>query len=88
MQPSGRGPQLTPEVVLRLKASAMENPIVEAKLLQGLILPIDKGEVVKLDPNRAITRFLHSLSQVITYFQIVLVFCIFSVLISYVLYRR
>ena len=51
----------------------MENSSMVEKLLQRLILLADKEAMDKLDLDRVITRFLHSLSQVITYFQIVLV---------------
>ena len=38
----------------------MENPGMVEKFLQWLIFPTDKEEVDKLDLDRAIMRFFHS----------------------------
>ncbi|GFZ19843.1 hypothetical protein Acr_28g0005480 [Actinidia rufa] len=43
-------------VVLGLEASAMDNPVVTEKLLQGFILLVDKETMSKLDLNMATTR--------------------------------
>ncbi|GFY95363.1 hypothetical protein Acr_10g0007480 [Actinidia rufa] len=51
-------------IFLGFEASAIENPVMAKKLLQGFILPTDKEAVNKLDLDMAITRFLHSLSRV------------------------
>ena len=47
-------------------ASILENLGVAEKLLQGLVLPIDQGELDKMDLDRVITKFFHCVSQVTT----------------------
>ena len=74
----GEGTTANPVDVLGLEASTAVNLVVAEKLLQGFILLSDKEEVDKLNLDRAITRFLHFLNQVITSFQIMLVLLYFQ----------
>ncbi|GFZ01026.1 hypothetical protein Acr_14g0006610 [Actinidia rufa] len=66
------GTSSIPRVVLGLEASTMDNLGVAEKLLQGVILPVDKKTVSRLDLDMATTRFLLFLIQVITSIQIML----------------
>ncbi|GFZ20830.1 hypothetical protein Acr_28g0015350 [Actinidia rufa] len=52
-------------VVLGFKASMLENPDVEEKLLEGMIPPADKEVVGKLDLDWAISKFFHIVDQVV-----------------------
>ena len=54
-------------------ASVLENPGIAEKLLQVLVLPADQEAMERLDLDQAVTRFFHSISQVITYYQINLI---------------
>ena len=45
----GEGTSANPGILLGLEASAMDNPAMAEKLLQGFILPADKETVSRLD---------------------------------------
>ena len=49
----GEGTSVNSRVVLGIKSSALENPIVAEKFLQGVMLSVDKETASKLDLNMA-----------------------------------
>ncbi|GFS46039.1 hypothetical protein Acr_00g0099780 [Actinidia rufa] len=50
-------------VVLGIKAFAIGNPVAVEKLLQGVMLPIDKKIVGELELDVVVTQFFHAFSQ-------------------------
>ena len=63
----GEVTSVNPGVVLGLEASTLDNPTMAKKLLQGIVLPVDKETVNKLDLDMETTWFLHALIQMVTY---------------------
>ena len=61
------GTSANPGHVLGLRASMLENLIVVEKLLEGVIPPIDREEVGKLNLDRAISRLFYGVGQVINH---------------------
>ncbi|GFZ09274.1 hypothetical protein Acr_20g0010820 [Actinidia rufa] len=49
--------------VLGLNASILKNPTVAKKLLEGMIPPLDKEEMSRLDLDLAISRLFHGVGQ-------------------------
>ncbi|GFZ17514.1 ubiquitin carboxyl-terminal hydrolase-related protein [Actinidia rufa] len=61
----GEGTSASPDGVLGPQASMLENPVVAEKLLEGVIPPVDKEEVEKLDLGRAILRLFRGVGEVL-----------------------
>ena len=61
------GTLANPGHVLGLRASMLKNPTVAEKLLEGVIPPIDREEVGKLNLDRAISRLFYGVGQVINH---------------------
>ena len=55
----GEGTSANPGVVLGLEASAIDNPTMAKKLLQGVVLLADK-KTAELEPDVVATRFFNA----------------------------
>ena len=60
----GEGTSASPGTALEPRASMLRSPSTEEKLLEGMIPPLDKEEVEKLDLDQVVSKFFHIVSQV------------------------
>ncbi|GFS31894.1 hypothetical protein Acr_00g0019810 [Actinidia rufa] len=60
----GAGTSANPGTILGSRASILKNPIVEEKLIKGVIPPLNKAKANKLELDRAISRLFQGIGKV------------------------